>query len=302
MAPIAPLPGSVPPADDLDNLFDYHVNLDDVFRDVDVNMDIPAGKQSAQPTPRDDGRELGIDEEVKITKKRQPVPKLDEDRWDPFQVRAWDGTADWAGYRLLSQAGIPKLRRIAKERLVFKGKGHELWLDDLYPRAKFADGLAMIEKLGHKKRIQTMRREWIYHGRPRANHVDMDATQEGQRMMRASTGLGKGEAVASQDNTLQTLNTHSISTPSDEDLYTASPRRNATAPVGGTETLFLSGEEMDDLPPEDDLDALLAETEDQQNEEQSFTSHYPIQQQSTPSRQEHDLEDDMDALAAMDGV
>ena len=28
------------------------------------------------------------------------------------------------GHRLLSPAGIPKLRRIAKERLKFKGKGH----------------------------------------------------------------------------------------------------------------------------------------------------------------------------------
>ncbi|KAL8812284.1 MAG: hypothetical protein Q9200_001135 [Gallowayella weberi] len=290
MAPTAPLPGTGPSADGLDDLFDYHVNLDDVFRDVDVNMDVPGRKQSAQPTPRDDGRELGIDEEVKITKKRKPVPKLDEDR-------------------LLSQAGIPKLRRIAQERLVFKGRGHEyrdlarllsiyqLWLDDLFPRAKFADGLAMIEKLGHTKRIQTMRREWIHEGRPRAKHVDMDATQEGPRMIRASTDRGKGEAVASQDNALETLHTHSIPTPSDEDLYTASPQRNATAPVGGTETLFLSDdEEMDDL------DALLAETEDQQNEEKSFTPHDPIQQQFTPSRQDHDLEDDMDALAAMDGM
>ena len=93
----------------------------------------------------------------------------------------------------MSQNGIPKLRRITKDRLKFKGKGHEvdnyrpfffwlsaadssgakfsdvarilnlyqLWLDDLYPKAKFADGLAMIEKLGHSKRIQTMRKEWI---------------------------------------------------------------------------------------------------------------------------------------------
>lgn len=30
------------------------------------------------------------------------------------------------GHRLLSPAGIPKLRRVAKERLKFKGKGHEV--------------------------------------------------------------------------------------------------------------------------------------------------------------------------------
>ncbi len=43
---------------------------------------------------------------------------------------------------------------------------YQLWLDDLFPRAKFADGLAIIEKLGHSKRIQTMRREWIDEEKP----------------------------------------------------------------------------------------------------------------------------------------
>lgn len=42
---------------------------------------------------------------------------------------------------------------------------YQLWLDDLYPRAKFADALAIIEKLGHTKQIQTMRREWINEGK-----------------------------------------------------------------------------------------------------------------------------------------
>lgn len=44
---------------------------------------------------------------------------------------------------------------------------YQLWLDDLYPRAKFTDGLAMIEKLGHTKRMQMMRREWINEGKSR---------------------------------------------------------------------------------------------------------------------------------------
>lgn len=67
------------PADDLDDLFNYDVG--DVFRDVDTNMDIPARRK---PLEKADGKEnaadLGIDEEVKVTKKRAPVPKLDENR------------------------------------------------------------------------------------------------------------------------------------------------------------------------------------------------------------------------------
>jgi len=34
--------------------------------------------------------------------------------------------------RLLSAAGIPKLRRISKERLRFKGKGHEVFTERPY--------------------------------------------------------------------------------------------------------------------------------------------------------------------------
>ncbi len=102
-----------PPAarDELDDLFDYNVTLDDVFRDVDTNMHAPtAPKATAIPSRTKIGSKidsLGIDEEVKVQKKRAPIPKLDEDR-------------------LLSSAGIPKLRRITKERLRFKGKGHEV--------------------------------------------------------------------------------------------------------------------------------------------------------------------------------
>jgi len=97
--------------DELDDLFDYNVTLDDVFRDVDTNMHAPtAPKPTTIPSrtkPSHKVDSLGIDEEVKVQRKRAPIPKLDEDR-------------------LLSPAGISKLRRITKERLRFKGKGHEV--------------------------------------------------------------------------------------------------------------------------------------------------------------------------------
>ncbi|KAJ5180761.1 hypothetical protein N7492_003971 [Penicillium capsulatum] len=136
---------------EVNDLFDYDAGLDEIFQGTAANTEAPS---TSKPAGDPSALGLGLDEEVKITKKRQPVAKLDESR-------------------LLSQPGIPKLRRAAKQKLKFKGRGHEfsdaarllnfyqLWLDDLFPRAKFADGLAMIEKLGHTKRIQTMRREWI---------------------------------------------------------------------------------------------------------------------------------------------
>ncbi|PWY66405.1 chromosome segregation in meiosis protein 3 [Aspergillus heteromorphus CBS 117.55] len=139
-----------PPPDPDDILFDYDAGLDRSLRESTVDWK----KSEVSSTPI-----LGVDEKVKITRRRYTV-KLDESR-------------------LLSHSGIPKLRLTAKHKLGLKGKGHEfsdaarllnfyqLWLDDLFPRAKFADGLAIIEKLGHSKHFQTMRREWIEEEKPR---------------------------------------------------------------------------------------------------------------------------------------
>ena len=68
--------------DDLDDLFDYDVNMNDVLREVDTNMDAPAvQKPTAATGSRDRDVGLGIDEEIKISKPRRPVAKLDESRY-----------------------------------------------------------------------------------------------------------------------------------------------------------------------------------------------------------------------------
>ena len=94
------------PADGLDDLFDYDASMDPVWG---AGLDAPVA-DTAKSGPNGKGGAsdgLGIDEEIQVTKKKRVNVKLDEDR-------------------LLSQAGIPKLRRISKERLRFKGKGHEV--------------------------------------------------------------------------------------------------------------------------------------------------------------------------------
>lgn len=70
-------------ADEFDDLLDYSVNMQDIFRDVDVRMDIPNDQQASPSKSKDDSLGLGIDEEIKVIKKRQPVPKLDENRFNP---------------------------------------------------------------------------------------------------------------------------------------------------------------------------------------------------------------------------
>lgn len=97
--------------DELDDLFNYEVDDEnDPFSD---NYKPPlTEKDSSKETASkgNSGSGLGIDKEVEVTRKpRAPRVKLDE-------------------HRLLSAAGIPKLRKKAKNHLKFKGKGHEVYI------------------------------------------------------------------------------------------------------------------------------------------------------------------------------
>ncbi|KGM92627.1 hypothetical protein PABG_11446 [Paracoccidioides brasiliensis Pb03] len=93
----------------IDDLFDYDAGLDDILRETETSQpNASTNSASKIKNARTDssGAGLGLDEEIKVAPKRRPVVKLDETR-------------------LLSQAGIPKLRKDAKTKLKFKGKGHE---------------------------------------------------------------------------------------------------------------------------------------------------------------------------------
>lgn len=69
------------PGDALDRLLDHPSEERDVFRDVDTNMDVSARRKMPIASQAiDSAFGLGIDEEVKISKKRKPVAKLDENR------------------------------------------------------------------------------------------------------------------------------------------------------------------------------------------------------------------------------
>lgn len=109
---------------DAHDLFDYDLGLDDILQGSNT-ASADASKPSGDPNA------LGLDEEVKVTKKRQPVAKLDEGRYVTSSSRNSCSIIRLMlmliiGKRLLSQAGIPKLRRTAKQKLRFKGKGHEV--------------------------------------------------------------------------------------------------------------------------------------------------------------------------------
>lgn len=105
MAPARPDVRNLPADDELDDILNGIIEGRDILstNDEQTQSNFASKKSGAA------GDGLGIDEEIIIAKKRIPIPKLDDNR-------------------LLSDPGIPRLQRISKERLRFKGKGHEVIL------------------------------------------------------------------------------------------------------------------------------------------------------------------------------
>lgn len=152
---------------------------------------------------------------------------------------------------------------------------YQLWLDDLYPRAKFADALAIIEKVGHTKRMQVDRKAWIDEGKPRhtteqdEDDLDANVPDEAAAEDQAET-MEELEAV---DNTTRVQ-------PSSETLV---------QPQAPTQS---AAEE----PNEDELDALLAESE---QPAQSAPKTLPSQ---IGPAQDDPFADEMEAMEGMEDM
>lgn len=121
---------------------------------------------------------------------------------------------------------------------------YQLWLDDLYPRAKFADALAIIEKVGHSRRMQMMRKDWIDEGKPKRSREDEE-----------EIGQGNGE---SDDLYAQDIQARR------EEIKDSVNRSTEKTSSQTNEKMDASEEDMERLqqngdPDEDELDALLAE-------------------------------------------
>ncbi|KAH8732529.1 chromosome segregation in meiosis protein 3 [Phaeosphaeriaceae sp. PMI808] len=262
MAPTSPQKRNIQSDDELDDILNGIVEGREVSSINDTQTRPDYGSKVSGTL----GDGLGIDEEIVITKKRIPIPKLDDNR-------------------LLSDPGIPRLRKISKERLCFKGKGHEygdiarmlnmyqLWLDDLYPRAKFADALTIIEKVGHTKRMHMMRKDWIDEGKPRrtTEREDEDVAEVvpseplAEQQPEIMEGVEQGtetegqEQIALEHAQAQTLEQTSFGSANgdpDEDeldaLLAEGPQLHTTAPI----TLPTRTAVVDDDPFADEMEAM----------------------------------------------
>ncbi|OTA58818.1 Swi3-domain-containing protein [Hypoxylon sp. EC38] len=277
--------------------------------DVDDDPFAESGNEAptkqTQSKKRKDATDLGIDEAVAVKKKaRAPIVKLDESR-------------------LLSEKGIPRLRRKARD-LKFKGKGHEfsdtarllsfyqLWFDDLFPKAKFLDAAAMAEKAGHKKYMRMKRMEWIDEGKPKPAGMSGDEEDLFGEANNQPEERDPAVFPARIAPIFQNRGSEKAQTPTrddvpddDEDFYNATPMaakttQPASASVFGngekstgsaSASLFGNGAE----PDEDDLDALMAEEEAQRTKPTSlFGDGAGKAKQPQPELGE----DDLDALMA----
>lgn len=169
----------------------------------------------------------------------------------------------------------------------------------------------MVEKMGHKKMMQSIRMEWINEGKPHSSVHEDSLFDEPTLAPREN---GEREKTASRIAPIfEKTVTERPKTPSaDEDadidmndLYNATPRaaRQETAQVDSQDSLFggtslfgpAKGAAADDAPPEDDLDALLAE-EEMLQAEAGKTQPQPV------NKIPGSFDDEMEAMAEMDDL
>lgn len=161
----------------------------------------------------------------------------------------------------------------------------------------------MIEKLGHTKRLQTMRREWIHDGKPSESLQTSEINLQKSASETPVTELSK-------DMPSTAVLSERLKTPSilddieDDDLYAATPKQAEkegllNRPVSGSHNPSTSvGEAVGDLPPVDDLDALMAEEEANPTSKRTGS---PTSYKHNP-REEHNFDDEMEAMRDMDDI
>ena len=164
----------------------------------------------------------------------------------------------------------------------------------------------MVEKMGHKKRMQVMRMEWINEGRPRSSVHEESVFDEPGPPPREN--IDTAEPVTRIAPIFKAKESERPKTPEIDfrmdDIYDATPKPVQRTPVeadsqpdsifgGGNTSIFGPARIVDDAPPEDELDALLAEEEMMQT---SSENAKPVLTDDGPP------DDDLDALLAASGT
>ena len=172
----------------------------------------------------------------------------------------------------------------------------------MYPRAKFADGLAIIEKLGHTKRMQTMRKEWINEGKAKHSIIEDDEKPE---ISASIDGQKPSESAEIQINS-RTEDCYSPGKPdgvhqvfgATDSIENGNANKKRSEDVPADDSLFISdGEDtIDNVPEGDDLDALLAEDDAAQKASAALS----MDQNADNNIANHNFNDEEEAMVGMD--
>ena len=157
--------------------------------------------------------------------------------------------------------------------------------------------------------MQTMRREWIDEGKPKDRFADDPAAsgqvpkqQQPELQRRSSKSNGDSSERPNIDGALQPS---FISTAGPKELDSLNSqsiqghRKRAQHHAQGDESLFISDDEGEDEPPEDDLDALLAE-----DAQKDFTRNTDGDATATVEQAAviDDFDDEMEAMAGIEDL
>jgi replication fork protection complex subunit Csm3/Swi3 len=166
----------------------------------------------------------------------------------------------------------------------------------------------MVEKLGHKKRIQMMRMDWINEGKPKDPVQEDSIFDEPMLPPREVPDRNNAPpriAPIFEKAQIERPKTPDVNGDSDEDIYDATPRISraqinepAVSAAGGG-SLFGPKTAVPD-EPEDDLDALLAEQEMEEMNAQKLGG--AVNQNHSMMAPEPDFDDEMEAMAEMGDI
>lgn len=180
---------------------------------------------------------------------------------------------------------------------------YQLWLDALYPRAKFADGLTIIEKLGHTKKMQSLRRDWINESKVQvtknetSDHGQKAApVEERESELRQSPATPSKEVHSNESNPTAESTSHGEANSIRSSA--AGPTSNWPINQDPNEGLFVSEDEGGDQMSEDDLDGI--HIEDIIDDPRTRKSDFGVPQTSVAlERSGAEFDDEMEAMASM---
>lgn len=122
----------------------------------------------------------------------------------------------------------------------------------------------MVEKMGHKKRMQMMRMEWINEGKPKPDNDNLfeEPTLPPRDNETREKTVPLAPIFEKSANERPKTPQPDADVDMDEDLYGATPKSTRKQPeVNGTSIFGNAKTVPEDDPFDDDLDALLAEEE-----------------------------------------